>query len=144
MTIIEKMFSEFEQELKTRDCSVFDLLAPEFGKVYVVAITREECPACRRQKPRLLKLASEATSKYGGRVVFTRILVKYSEGFKEESLRSKELFRHYFYPTNLILLRTPDRGVVELYRNVSPTMGELGRGIRVAAEIVSLLEEEKQ
>lgn len=55
-------------------------------------------------------------------------------------MRCKEVFGHYFYPTNLILLRTKDRGVVEFYRNVSPRMSELKRGIQTALDIAKMLE----
>lgn len=85
-------------------------------------------------------LAKSAAEKHGKRVIFIRIRVKYPTEKDEESLRCKEVFGHYFYPTNLILLRTKDRGVVEFYRNVSPRMSELKRGIQTALDIAKMLE----
>ena len=90
-----------------------DLLSPKLGKVYVIAITRDGCPACVKQKPKLDRLAASLKTKHGDKVVFTRIHVNYSPKSQEESLRSKGLLRHYFYPTNLILVRSTDRGAVE-------------------------------
>jgi hypothetical protein len=52
------------------------------------------------------------------------------------------MFGHYFYPTNLILLRTRDRGAIEYYRNVSPHMSELRRNIEVAVETVTMIKKE--
>jgi len=109
-------------------------LAPKMGMVYVVAITRDGCPACKRQKPKLDKLAAALAEKHGSRVVFTRIHVNYSSESQAESLRSKDLLRHYFYPTNLILIRSKDKGAIEYYRNASPDMSELKRNIEKAVE----------
>lgn len=141
MVLDEIEFSAFEKNPKLTS-SFQNFLAPEIGKVYVVAITRDECPACRRQKPKFARLAAATTQKHGGKVVFIRIHVKYSERFKDESLRSKDLFGHYFYPTNLILLRTWDRGAVELYRNASPRISELEKSVETALEIASMIEKE--
>jgi len=91
----------------------WDFLAPKICVVYVVAITRDECPACKRQKPKLDKLAAALAEKHGNRIVFTRIHVNFSSESQAESLRSKDLLRHYFYPTNLILIRSKDRGAIE-------------------------------
>jgi thiol-disulfide isomerase/thioredoxin len=122
---------------------VWDSLAPKMGVAYVVAITRDGCPACKKQKPRLDELAAGLAEKHGKRVVFTRIHVNYSSESQAESLRSKDLLRHYFYPTNLILIRSKDKGVIEYYRNVSPTMSELRRNIEKAVEVAKLFEKSK-
>jgi len=119
---------------------VWDSLAPKMGVVYVVAITRDGCPACKRQKPKLDKLAAALAEKHGNRVVFTRIHVNYSPESQEESLRSKDLLRHYFYPTNLILIRSKDKGAIEYYRNASPSMRELQRNIEKAVEVAKFFE----
>ncbi len=64
-------------------------------------------------------------------VVFTRIHINRPLDSEEESIRSKNLLEHYFYPTNLILIRTEDRGAIECYRNISPRMSELKRNIEI-------------
>jgi hypothetical protein len=52
------------------------------------------------------------------------------------------MFGHYFYPTNLILLRTKDRGAIEYYRNASPDMRELGKNIEAAVETATMMKKE--
>jgi hypothetical protein len=132
-------FAKFEKDISKSRKSVLDHLAPRVGKVYVVAITRERCPACHKQKPGLDKLAATVKQKHGGKVVFVRIHVRRPPNSEEESLRSKDMFGHYFYPTNLILLRTRDRGAIEFYKSASPHMSELARNIEIAAETVTMI-----
>jgi len=136
MTINTIEFSELE---KTSE-SPLDFLAPRVGKVFVVAVSRDGCPACNRQKPRLEKLAITVGKKFRSRVVFTRVHINYSQESQEESLRSKDLLRHYFYPTNLILIRSRDRGAVEYYRNVAPEMRELEKNIEKAVNVAKFFE----
>jgi len=126
--------------LEKTGARLLDSLAPKIGVVYVVAVTRDGCPACKRQKPKLDKLATALAKKHGSRVVFTRIHISYSSESREESLRSKDLLRHYFYPTNLILMRSRDRGAIEYYRNASPDMRELQRNIEKAVEVAKFFE----
>jgi thiol-disulfide isomerase/thioredoxin len=131
------------KELDKSDKSPLSRLAPKIGTVYVVAISRDGCPACKRQKPKFDKLARALAEKHGSRVVFTRIHVNYSPESQEESLRSKDLLRHYFYPTSLILVRSRDRGAFEYYRNASPDMGELRRNIEKAVEAAKFFEKSR-
>ena len=142
VNIIE--FAELEKKLVKTRKSPLEVLAPEFGKAYVIAITRDGCPACKRQKPRLDKLAASEAEKHGDKVLFTRVRVKYNPDSLQESLRSKDLLGHYFYPTNLILLRTRDRGAIEYYRNVSPTMSELKKNIENAIKIAGAMEKARK
>jgi thiol-disulfide isomerase/thioredoxin len=142
MRIENVVFTKLESELSTTGKSVLDYLTPDIGKVYVVTITREGCPACEKQKPKLDRLSSILKQKHGDRLVFIRIHVKRPPASEEESLRSKRLFGHYFYPTNLILLQTRDRGAIEYYRNASPAMSELSKNIGIAIETVATMEKE--
>ena len=142
MPIKVMRFTELEREILKTGKSVFDHLATDFGKVYVLAITRDGCPACEKQKARLSELAITLAKKYGNKVIFIRVHIGYLEGSEEESLRSKDVFRHYFYPTNLILFRTRVRGAIEYYRNVSPDMDELKKNIETAVEIATMIEKE--
>ena len=139
MTNATLEFAEFEESLQKTKKTLLDVLAPALGKVYVVAISRDGCPNCEEQKPRLDKLAAQVAQKHGDKVVFTRIHVKYTPKSREESLRAKDVFHHYFYPTNLILVRSRDRGAFELYRNAGPSMTELARNINAAVETASML-----
>lgn len=135
MTVNSIEFSDLEKKGE----SPLDFLAPKIGNVYPIAITRDGCPACRKQKPRLDRLAAAMVEKHGDSVVFTRIHVNYSQDSQEESLRSKDLLRHYFYPTNLILIRSGDRGAIEYYRNAGPDMRELKKNIEKAIHIAKFL-----
>jgi len=136
MTTSLSEFSELEKTGK----APLDSLASKIGKVYVVAITRDGCPACKKQKPKLDRLAATLAEKHGNRVIFRRVHINYSPDSQEESLRSKDLLRHYFYPTNLVLIRSRDRGAIEFYRNTSPDMRELGKNVERAVEVATFLE----
>lgn len=141
--LIKKIeFTKLEKEISETDKSTLNHLAPDIGKVYVIAITRDGCPACEKQKPKLNELAKGTAETHGNKVVVTRIHVRQTSGSREESLRSKDVFGHYFYPTNLILLRTTDRGAIEFYRNVSPEMNELQKNIEIAVEVATMIEKE--
>ena len=142
MRIRKVEFTDLERKAAETAKPVLDLLAPQLGRAYVIAITRDGCPACEKQKPLLDKLAATAEREHPGRSVFTRIHVRYAPQSQEESKRSKTLLGHYFYPTNLILLRTPDRGAISHYRNSSPTMSELKKNIEVAVKIATMMEKE--
>jgi hypothetical protein len=139
MTTAIVEFTEFEKRLQKTRRAPLDILAPELGKAYVIAITRDGCPNCEEQKPKLDKLATKIMHKHGDKVVFTRIHIKYSLESMEESLRAKDVFHHYFYPTNLILVRSRDKGAFELYRNAGPPMTELAKNIDAAAEAAVML-----
>jgi thiol-disulfide isomerase/thioredoxin len=142
MTIKVVEFSELESDITKTSGAPWDLLAEVVGKAYVVAITRDGCSACEKQKPKLDELAKRIAAKHGEKAVFTRIHVKLASDSQDESLRSKEILGHYFYPTNLILLRTGDRGAFEFYRNVSPDMKELEGNIEHALEVAAMMEKQ--
>jgi hypothetical protein len=105
----------------------------------VISISREACPSCKEQEPRMEELAKTIFGKHGNNVVFSRIHIQYSPEHNEESLRSKDVFGHYFYPTNMILLRTKDRGAIQYYRNVESEMDELEKNISLALEIATMI-----
>ena len=143
MSIDTLEFADLQSNvLKTRR-SHLNLLAPDIGKAYVVAITRDGCPACKRQKPKLEKLAKALKEKYRNKVVFTQVHVRRPANSDKESLRSKDLLGHYFYPTNLILFKTRDRGAIEYYKSASPRMSELKRNIETAIEMATMIAKEK-
>ncbi len=135
-------FAELERILLTKHVPFRDYLAPKIGRVYVVSITRDGCPVCVRQKPKMDKLANTMTEKHGNRVIFMRVHVKYSPERNEESLRSKDVLGHYFYPTNFVLVRSRDKGVFEYYRAASPRTSELARNIAHAVEVAKMLEKQ--
>jgi thiol-disulfide isomerase/thioredoxin len=130
-------FTELESQISATSKSVMEFLATDSGKVYVVAITREACPSCEKQEPKLDELATKLSRKHARKLSFIRIFVRQPSGDVAESSRAKDLLHHYFYPTNLILCRTKDRGAVELYRAIEPRMSELERNIETALKIVA-------
>ena len=140
MPISQVEFSKLEEETSQTNKTPLNYLAPDTGKAYVIAISRDGCPACQKQKPQLENLAKRLARKYADKVVFSRIHIRHSDGSEEESLRSKAVLGHYFYPTNLILFRTSDRGAIEFYKNASPTMEELEKNIEKSVDIVKMIE----
>jgi thiol-disulfide isomerase/thioredoxin len=142
MPISKKEFTRLENEISRTGKSALDCLASNVGKVYVVSITRDGCSACKRQKPKLTKLAIKMAGKYEDRVSCVQVHIRQPPGDIAESLRAKDILGHYFYPTNLILLRTRDRGAIEYYRNVSPEMDELEKNIESALETARMIEKE--
>jgi thiol-disulfide isomerase/thioredoxin len=140
MPVKQVEFTAIEQNILKAHKSALDLLAPDIGKVYVVSITRNGCSGCAKQKPKIDRLAENSVEKYGNKVSFVRVQVKYSPKDSKESLRSKHVFGHYFYPTTLILVRARDRGAFEYYRSVSLRMGEIGKNIEEAIRTAALLE----
>jgi thiol-disulfide isomerase/thioredoxin len=139
MSIKQVEFTNLEKQTAKTKKNVLDLLAPKVGSACAIAISRDNCPACKKQKPKLDKLARELVKKHGDKVVFTRIHVKQPAENNSESLRAKDLLHHYFYPTNLIVLRTADRGAIEYYRISSPPMAEFKRNIEAALETAAAL-----
>jgi len=135
-------FADLEKALSRKHVSFRDFFASEVGKVYVVCISRDGCPVCVKQKLKVDKLAKTMVEKFGDRVVFIRVHVKYSPEQNQESLRSKDVLGHYFYPTNLVLVRSRDKGAFEYYRAASPRISELARNIAHAVEVAKMLEKQ--
>ena len=141
MPIQKIEFTELENQISKKKISYSNILAPQLGKAYAVVITRDGCSACEKQKPKFKELARSFERKSNGRVVFLQIHISRPANSDEESLRSKELLGHYFYPTNLVLLRTRDRGAFEYYRCVSPDIEELKKVISRAIEVAKFIDE---
>ncbi len=142
MLIRKVEFVDVEKKISSR-MSFRDVLAPEMRKAYVVVITRDGCPACRRHKPRFEKLANALGRKFGAAVVFVEVHVKKPADSDVESQRSKTVLGHYFYPTDLVLLRTKDRGAIEFFRGVSARMDELARNVENAVATAVAFAKEK-
>ncbi len=63
MPIDKIEFIKLEKDIFATGKPLLDYLAPEFGKVYVVAITRDRCSACEKQKPKLDESATNLKKK---------------------------------------------------------------------------------
>ncbi len=129
-------FTDLEKKVSEKGKSFRDVLATEMGKAYVIVISRDGCPACETQKPRFDELAENFSS---DKAVFMRIPVRFSKDYREEALRSKDVLQHYFFPTNIILVKTRDEGAIELYRSVEPRMNEVKRNVKLAIDIAAML-----
>jgi thiol-disulfide isomerase/thioredoxin len=140
MLVKQVEFTAIEQNILKTHKSALDLLASDIGKAYLVSITRDGCSDCAKQKPKIDRLAQNFAEKHVDKVGFVRVHVKFSPKDNRESLRSKDVFRHYFYPTTLILIRAKDRGAFEYYRSVASRVGELRKNIERAVKTASLLE----
>jgi hypothetical protein len=142
MAVRKVEFADFEEKIAASGKTPLDYLADSVGKAYVIAITRDGCPACEKQEVELERLAESMIGQHDGKVVFTRIHIRQPAGSTLESLRSKDFLGHYFYPTNLILIRTNDRGAIEYYKSASPDMEELEKNIGKAIETSIFIERE--
>jgi hypothetical protein len=125
---------EFQRLKDLSDTAVAEVLAKEFGIVYVTAITRDGCSGCMEQKPLLRELAHKMQSDLGGRVHFANVHVRYAEDDREESWESKRIFRHAAYPTYLVHVRSKN-GILEVYRAIYPTMEELEKQTRESLDL---------
>lgn len=118
-------FKNLEKALRGKKTSWRELLAPAAGGAAVVTISRDGCKGCELQKPALKKLEAALAPKYGKRLTFSVVHVAWAPGAAEESVRSKKLLGHYFYPCTVILIRTRDLGPAEYYRCGYPSPAEL-------------------
>ena len=118
-------FKTLEKALRGKKTSWREVLAPAAGGAAVVTISRDGCKGCELQKPVLEKLAAALEAKHRGRITFSTVHIAWAPGAAEESLRSKKLLGHYFYPCTVILIRTRDLGPAEYYRCGYPSAGEL-------------------
>ena len=125
---------EFQRLKDLSDTAVAEVLAKEFGIVYVTAITRDGCSGCMEQKPLFRELAHKMQSDLGGRVHFANVHVRYTEDDRAESWKSKKIFRHAAYPTYLVHVRSKN-GVLEVYRAIYPTMEELEKQARESLDL---------
>lgn len=121
MAVRNVEFTDLEKKVAALGKTPLDYWARNYGKAYVIAIARDGCPACASQEAELEGLAESMVNQHGEKVVFARIHIRQAAGSARESLRSKDLLGHYFYPTNLILIRTIDRGLSNTTKTLLPT-----------------------
>jgi hypothetical protein len=141
MVVRNVEFTDLEKKVAALRKTPLDYLAGSLGKAYGIAIARDGCPAYEKQEAELERRAESMVNQHGEKVVFARIHIRQAAGSARESLRSKDLLGHYFYPTNLILIRTNDRGAIEYYRNASPDMEELEKNIEKAVETAAFIKD---
>ncbi len=130
MTIKTIHYTQLEKRLRKTNKSLVEYLAPKSGKIYVINITRQNCPSCEKQKPKLEKLAATLTEQYSNKIIFTNIHVNYTKNDPHESNRSKTILGHDFYPTTFIFINNRAHGTINTYKNIEPTTTELRNNIK--------------
>lgn len=137
-------FSNFKKMLAEKNMDFLDFFVKEFGIVYVVAVTREKCSGCERQKGSFEKMSAKMKSKHGDRVGFFRVHAHYSPASKEETLLCLDTFRTVAFPTYVICLRDHRGKNRETYRAVEPSMSEIERNIKSSVELAKWFEQKKE
>ena len=132
---------EFQRLKGFSDNGAIEALVKNLGVVYVTSITRDGCSGCMEQKPLFRELAQKMSSDLAERVHFSNVHVRYTDGDRTESWESKKVFRHAAYPTYLVHVRSK-KGVLEVYRAVYPTMGELEKQTRESLDLAKFYRDE--
>jgi len=114
------------------------------GTAYIIAVTREKCSGCEKQKPLFEKLSDKMRSKHGNKVEFLRIHSDYSSESKEEATRCLETFQTVAFPTYVIYIKDHHGKDRETYRSIEPPMSEIERNIGMSVELVGWFDPKKQ
>lgn len=114
------------------------------GTAYVVAVTREKCSGCEKQKPLFEKLSDKMQSKHGDKVEFLRVHSDFSSQSKEEAARCLEAFQTVAFPTYMIYVKDHQGKGRETYRSIEPPMSEIERNIGMSVELAGWFDAKKQ
>jgi thiol-disulfide isomerase/thioredoxin len=147
MTVKFLDFSELIKALDDKDPEFTDLFTEKFGVAYVVAVTREKCSGCEKQKPLFERLSEKMKNKHGSRVEFVRVHAHYSKESKEsreETTRCLDIFQTVAFPTYLICVRDYQGKSRETYRALEPPMSEIERNIKTAVELAVWFESNRE
>jgi len=137
-------FFKLRKTFNAKNMEFSDFIVKNFGVAYVVAVTREKCSGCERQRPLFEKLSDKMKGKYGSRVGFFRVHARYSPENKEETLQCLDTFRTVAFPTYLIYVRDHQRKNRETYRALEPPMSEIERNIKTAVELALWFKSKKE
>lgn len=137
-------FSELKKTLDRKNIEFADLLVKRFGVAYVIAVSREKCSGCEKQKPLFEKLSGKMKSKHDRRVEFTRVHAGYSKENREETMQCLDIFRTVAFPTYLICIRNHQGKNLETYRALEPPMSEIERNIKTAVELAVSFESNRE
>jgi len=127
-------FSELKKILDKTSGEPLDILMKKTGTAYVVAVTREKCPGCEKQKPFFEKSSSRMKKKYADQVEFIRVHSSYSQEQTEEAKQCLASFRTVAFPTYIIGVKDDEGNNRETYRSIEPPMSEIERNIQTAIE----------
>jgi len=144
MTVKVLNFSKLKEHLVANDSEPLDILAKKRGIAYVVAVTREKCPGCEKQKPLFEKLSNRMKEKYANQIEFFRVHAWYSQEQKEEAIKCLSAFRTVAFPTYIIGVKDDEGNSRETYRSIEPPMSEIERNIKTAVEIAKWFKPKKK
>lgn len=144
MSVKTLEFSKFQKMLSEKNVDFLDFLVKKYGIAYVVAVTREKCSGCERQKGLLDRMADKVKNKYGAQVEFLRVQACYSPASKEETLLCLDTFKTVAFPTYVICVRDHRGNNRETYRAIEPSMKEVERNIRRSVELAEWFEQKKE
>jgi len=136
-------FSELKRTLDKKNIEFVDFFANKFGIAYVVAVTRENCPGCEKQKPLFERLSDKMKGKHGNRVEFFRVHAHYNQENKEEAKQCADAFRTVAFPTYVICVRNHRGKKLETYRGIAPPMSEIERNTKTSVELAVWFESNK-
>jgi hypothetical protein len=135
---------EFKRLISESDRgNLIEKLVKELGIVYVTSITRDGCSGCAEQKPLFRELARKTTGKHQGKLMFSKIHVRYSEEDQSESAEGKKALGHAAYPTYMVHVLSRF-GPLEAYRAIYPTMDELETQIENTVELADFYKEDAE
>jgi thiol-disulfide isomerase/thioredoxin len=137
-------FFELKKTIDDTGDEPLDILAKKAGKVYVVAVTREKCPGCEKQKPLFEKLSHKIGAKCAGQTEFFRVHSAFTSEQKEEAKKCLTSFRTVAFPTYILAIKDSDGCVQETYRAIEPPMSEIERNIKTATQIASWFKQPKK
>jgi len=137
-------FSKLKKTLNEKNIDFLDFFVKKFGIAYVVAVTREKCSGCERQKGLFEKMSDKMKNKHGAQVEFFRVHAYYSPASKEETLLCLDTFRTVAFPTYVVCLRDHRGNSRETYRAIEPSMSEIERNIKSSVELAKWFEQKKE
>lgn len=137
-------FSELKKSLDEKNIGFADFFVKNFGRAYVVAVTREKCSGCEKQNQLFEKLSGRMKSKHGSRVEFIRVHARYKPENKEETMQCLDAFHTVAFPTYVICVRNHQGENRETYRAIEPPMSEIERNIKTGVELAVWFESKKE
>ena len=137
-------FSELKKALDKKNKEFVDFFVEKYGIAYVVAVTREKCSGCERQKGLFEKLSEEMKTKHDGRVEFVRVHARYNPESKEEAMQCLDTFHTVAFPTYVICVRDHRGNNRETYRAIEPPMSEIERNIKTSVELAIWFESKRE
>ena len=132
-------FSKLKKKMDARGGKALDILVRKAGTVYVLAVTRDKCPSCEKQKPLFEKLSGKMKDKYAAQVEFLRVRSSYNP---EEPKQCLDAFQTIGFPTYIIAVKNGSNNC-ETYRSLEPPMSEIERNTKSGVRLVSWLKSRK-